>query len=176
MDRKLFNLSTRNEIAALNDYLSYEYSDIQKFCQIHNISSCYLPVDGTRRFFMLHSSTTTTTWNEEVLSNYYALMTDGLITLLKKFYDCGIEVLIVLLMDDSAFARGEKYLKEAIHSGIRPLIDNQKYLDFYDQYHVDVVFAGFGEKYIDHGYASLVHEFAKLHRKDANGIKRQLIL
>ena len=172
---KLFKISDYDEMPSLEQFLTYSYNDIQQFCQNYQILSCYLPVDGTRRSFIVHTKDIDS-WNKEIFTDYYETMTTQLIKLLKTIYDCGIQVVIVLLMDNSAFSRGKNYLEGAIKLGIKPLIYDNRYIDFYNQYNVDVLFSGFVENYEKNGFGSLNQEFSKLHRHNDLPLKRQLIL
>jgi len=157
-------------IPSLETFLQYSTNEIKEFCEKFDIKSCYLPVDGTRRFFLLFNETKNN-WNEKDLKSYFLVVNSKFREIIKLFYSYGIQNLILLLMDKSAFSRGEKYLSEAIESGIKPLYADQKYLDLYNRYDIDVQFAGFTSifnKFLSADQLEdLISKFNSLHRKQA---------
>lgn len=155
---------------SLNSFLEFSPSQIQEFCEKYSIKSCYLPVDGTRRFF-LYFNETENHWNEKDLKSYFLVVNSKFREIIQLFYSYGIQNLILLLMDKSAFSRGQTYFSEAIESGIKPLYTDQEYLKLYNQYDIDVQFAGFTsifKKYLStEQLEDLKSKFNSLHREQA---------
>ena len=161
---------TYEDIIPIETFLDYNNEEIQQFCITHDIRTCYLPVDGTRRHFILFSSSVND-WEEKHLDSYYHHVNEKFREIIRQFYDYGIKNLIILLMDESAFSRGKAFLSETIKNGIKPMYEDQEYLDLYEKYNIDVQFAGFTsvfEEYYDKNILiELETHFKALNRESA---------
>lgn len=58
------------DFISLETFLEYSDNEIRQFCEFYDIKTCYLPVDGTRRHFILFSNTVNK-WEEKHLDDYY---------------------------------------------------------------------------------------------------------
>ncbi len=169
-------MNTTIDLPDLNEFLTFDKEKIKNFCSYNNITTSYLPVDGTRRHFILFNSNVSS-WNEENLKDYYKHVNNNFQGIISLFFDFGIKNLIILLMDKSAFTRGQTFLKETISNGIKPLFEDQTYLDLYESYNIDVYFSGFtsvyNTYYDEEVLKDLEENFGKL--KKYNG-ERKLIV
>lgn len=160
-------MDSLDNFPTLEEFLSYSNEEIQNFTRKFSIKTCYLPVDGTRRHFILYSSSVSS-WNESHLQDYYKHVNENFRTILSQFYDYGLQDIIVLLMDKSAFSRGKAFLTETIKNGIKPLYEDSAYVDLYNKYNIEVYFSGFNEVYKTYYEPELLEElernFEKLKR------------
>lgn len=161
---------------SLETFLDFSNDQIQEFCEKFEIKTCYLPVDGTRRHFILFSNSVNE-WKEHHLESYYHHVNEKFREIISIFYDYGIKDLIILLMDESAFTRGKTFLLETIKNGISPLYDDQAYLDLYEKYNVDVLFSGFNDVYARYYDQNLLDELEnKFQKVRKDGAERKLVV
>lgn len=158
----------------LNDFLNLSSEDICKFTRFHGIKTCYLPVDGTRRYF-LSKSINKSKWSDQNMEEYFSCMKLATINLLQRFYSYGVENMILLLMDSTSFNRGENYLKHAIELGIKPLIYDKDYLEFYDIFDIQVSIGGFNHLYSKKKFQNLLKDFSKIEKLTMNNSRRKLL-
>ena len=137
------------DFPSLDSFLDFNPSEIKHFCEMYNVNTCYLPIDGTRRYFLLFNDDINN-WNEDYFDKYFEMVNYKFRELLSQIYEHGIKNIIVLLMDKSAFSRGRAYLSMAIEKGIKPLYSDRKYLSLYEKYNIEVFFAGFTSVFEDY--------------------------
>ena len=141
-----------NDFPSLKEFMTFSKDEVKNFTIKNKIETCYLPVDGTRRFYLVYSKLFNR-WDEKDLKNYFNEVNNRFRDVFSLFFDYGIKNLILLLMDKSAFSRGSKYLNEVLESGIKPLYSDERYLSMYRKYNLDVIFGGFTslfEKYYNY--------------------------
>ncbi|MDH5403947.1 MAG: hypothetical protein OEY49_15725 [Candidatus Heimdallarchaeota archaeon] len=156
------------------DFLKYENFEIQELCKKHKIETVYLPIDGTRRGFRI-SQIKISQPPEFNFQAYYEYVIPRLVELIKKFYSLGIKNLIILLMDETAFIRGKEYLSMALNLGIKPLYEDQRFLDLYKSYGICVSFEGDNDLYNKFQMSSCLNNFEKLEKLTEDNKNMNLI-
>lgn len=140
---------TKYNFPPLDVFLKYNNSEITNFCNQNNISTCYLPIDGTRRYFLLITDFLNE-WSETNFQKYFQVVNSKFRDLLTVLFDFGLKNIIFLLMDKSAFSRGKNYLAKTVEYGIQPLYKDDNYLNLYKEYNINVYFSGFTSIYTDY--------------------------
>lgn len=148
-----FSLPTFEEYAELE--ATEKISLLEKF----GISTLYFAIDGTRRYakgVLIEQN------SEFTVENYYEIMKSSFLNALGTLFNSGLKNIIILLHDKTSFERGEKYINSSIKLGIKPLWDDQDYIDFYSENQINVRFAGFNELYSEYGFQYLEEKFNSL--------------
>ena len=93
------------------------------------------PIDGTRRWFLLHYPTV---WNVE---EYKDLTGKRYVQEFAMLFDHGVETLLVPAFGGELLSRGQEYVREMME-GMTRLAQHPTFTDFYRDYNVRVRFYG----------------------------------
>ncbi len=147
------------------EFASYSLEKIQDFVHSHEIRTVYLPIDGTRRYFLTLGRPALGGNGNDLSSNakkYFETTVERTVEIVRLHFKYGIKTVILLLMDDSAFSRDQTYLANLIRLGIYPTLYNKCFLDLYREYNVRAVFGGFNERYTEVGFPEALNIFKQV--------------
>jgi tuberculosinol/isotuberculosinol synthase len=94
-----------------------------------------LPIDGTRRWFLLHYPQV---WDVE---EYKRLTAQAYVAAFRMLFDHGVETILVPAFGGELMSRGQDYVREMLN-GIARLAHHPAFDEFYREYNVRVRFYG----------------------------------
>lgn len=135
----------KTHFPSLAEMLEASDEQVREFCAVHGISSTYLPIDGTRRMFVIQSQDEIPRTEEEFLNAYMSLCVDQAFRLMRTLFDLGLRTVVILFADDVGIARGNRYAQKTLDNFIRELSSNPDILGFVRSYQPRVFFSGHTE-------------------------------
>ena len=172
------SFSTSADFPSFREFASYPPERIRDFVLFHRIRTVYLPIDGTRRYFLTLGDSSPGNNGGDSSSNakqYFEITVEKTVEIVRQHFKYGIKNVILLLMDNSAFERDHSYLANLIRLGIYPTLYNRCFLDLYREYGVRAVFGGFNERYAEVGFPEALNIFKQVEQVTSHNRERLLL-
>ncbi len=172
------SFSAPTDFPSFYEFTSFPVEKIRDFVHFHGIETVYLPIDGTRRYFLTLGRQVSNGNGADSSSDakqYFEITVEKTVEIVRQHFKYGIKTVILLLMDDSAFSRDQSYLANLIRLGIYPTLYNRCFLDLYRQYSVRAVFGGFNERYAEAGFPEALNIFKQVEQVTGHNQGRLLL-
>lgn len=125
-------------VMKFEDFLSLPRVEVATIVRDKGVLTAAFPTNGTRRWFMLeHELPQDADWN----SAYLETNIEEVVRLCSLFYDHGIQHFLTPIFGPALLRRGPEYL-QLVYEGIISTANHPRFLQFYDEYDVRVIFYG----------------------------------
>lgn len=127
-----------------DDFMQLPQKQLASLVKNSGSSVCAFPINGTRRWFMLEHADIPQ--GVDAMSYYMEMAGQEHIRVFTMIFDQGISTILSPTFGPDIMERGEEYTRMAA-DGMRHLVEDPKFLDFYETYEVRVRFYGEYRKY-----------------------------
>lgn len=151
----------------LEGFLNLPTSEVANLVRLDGPKVCVLPVNGTRRWFLLEHPPSS--WEgKDFLNAYHDLSVKRQLDIYRLIFDHGIETLMMPMFGPDLMERGLAY-QEVMMAAMCEMATDDVFTDFYHQYDVKACFYGDYRKYLkDTPFQQVCEVFEQLAERTQN--------